>query len=114
VIAKSPGRANALPFSRHSPHPGIGLLSPEEWTEVAASLQLTPREWEVAVVLFEGKTRESIARHLGLATRTVRQYLERLHLKLDVSDRVGLVLQIIRVRDELAVRPSESFVEAVF
>lgn len=88
------------------------MLSPEQWSEVADFLQLTPREWQVAVLLFEGKTRDSIARHLELSTRTVRQHLERLHVKLDVCDRVGLVLRIIRVRDELAARSSSALADA--
>lgn len=85
-------------------HPGQGLLSPQEWTAVAAELHLTPREYEVAQLLFEGATRDLIARRLELAARTVRQYLERLHEKLNVHERVGLVLRIVRVRDELARR----------
>lgn len=81
--------------------PAEGLISPQEWAEVAAALNMTPREWQVAVLIFDGKTRDTVARKLNLKPRTVRQYLERLHDKLEVSDRVGLVLRILQVRDDL-------------
>ena len=90
-----------FPALARSAHPGEGLLSPEQWVGVAEELELTPREWEVSVLLFEGKTRESIARRLQLSTRTVRKYLEQLHDKLSVNDRVGLVLRIVETRDFL-------------
>lgn len=50
-------------------------------------------------MLFEGKTRGEVADELGIKNRTVRQYVEQLHTKLQVNSRVGLVLRIIQVRD---------------
>jgi DNA-binding NarL/FixJ family response regulator len=71
------------------------------WTEIADALHLTPREWEIVTLVFEGKTREAIANRLNVKVRTVRHHLERIYQKLDVNDKVGLVLRIIRVRDKL-------------
>ena len=78
-------------------HPGHGLLSSEDWVRVATRLQLTARELSVAVLLFEGKTRFQIARKLQCASGTVRVYIDRLFAKLNVKDRLGMVLAIVRL-----------------
>jgi DNA-binding NarL/FixJ family response regulator len=78
-------------------NPGEGLLSAEDWIAVAARLRLTAREVSVAVLMFEGKTRLRIARQLGCAPGTVRVYIDRLFAKLNVEERVGLVLRVVRV-----------------
>lgn len=85
-------------------NPAEALLSPSQWTEVARSLRLTRREHQVAQLLFFGLTREQIADRLQLKPRTVRQYLEQLHDKLNVAGRIGVVLRIIAVRDRLAAQ----------
>ena len=87
--------SSALELDRENP--GIGLLTPEEWTNVAQTLRFTPREWQVATLVFEGKTQDAIAVHLNIRPRTVRQHLERLYKKVEVHDRVGLVLRVVQV-----------------
>ena len=78
-------------------NPGHDFLSAEEWVRVAAKAELTARELSVAVLLFEGKTRAQTARKLRLAPGTVRVYIDRLFVKFNVRDRVGLVLRIVRI-----------------
>lgn len=95
-------RHPSCPLDLSLTHPGESLLTPEQWVGVAEKLHLTPREWEVTVLLFEGGTRDGIARRLQVTARTVRKYLEQLHEKLRVHDRVGLVLRVIETRDQLA------------
>jgi DNA-binding NarL/FixJ family response regulator len=77
--------------------PSGDLLSPEDWVRVGEHVHLTPRELSVAVLIFEGKTRYQIARRLGCAQGTVRVYIDRLFAKLNVHDRVGIVLRVMRV-----------------
>lgn len=72
-----------------------------EWGSIASRLRLTRRESEVVVLLFLGNTRNAIARILSIKPSTVRQYMEQVHEKLGVQDRVTLVLSIIECRDEL-------------
>jgi DNA-binding NarL/FixJ family response regulator len=102
----SPGRG-AVPAARGGlpwpKNPGEGLLSAEDWERLAAYLGLTAREAEVAALLLEGLNRGAVARRLGRAPGTVRVYIDRLFRKLDVRDRVGLVLRIVRVHLALAV-----------
>ncbi len=96
-----PDCASCLDRPRRAKTPGQFLLSATEWVEIAEWLALTPREWEIAVLVFEGMKREAVARRLQISPRTVRQHMERLHQKLGVHDRVGLVLSLISVRDKL-------------
>src|SRR6266487_3344364 len=42
--------------------PAQEFLTGEDWVNIGAELSLSARELEVAVLLFEGKTRASIAR----------------------------------------------------
>ena len=81
--------------------PGRHLLTDAEWERLGTEACLTPREQDVLRLTFEGKTRDSVARSLGVSSRTVRQHMENLHVKLDVHDRVDLVLRVVQVRDEL-------------
>jgi DNA-binding NarL/FixJ family response regulator len=78
-------------------NPGEDLMSDADWEWVAACLRLTPREREVAELLVAGLSRSQLARRLRRAPGTVRVYIDRLFRKLDVRDRVGLVLRILRV-----------------
>jgi len=81
--------------------PGKNLISDAQWKKVSYILAMSEREQEVCRLLFEGITREEIAGQLDIKVRTVRHYLERLHVKLRVNNRVALVLRIIQVRDSL-------------
>ena len=83
--------------------PGQKLLSIEQWEKIALMLKLSEREQQVCRLLMDGHTRISIGEQLGIKGRTVRQYLEQLHVKLRVNNRVGLVLRVIQVRDSLTL-----------
>ena len=78
-------------------NPADGLLGPEDWHIVAAQLQLSSRELSVAVLMFEGKSRFQIERRLKVAGGTVRVYVDRLFAKLNVRDRLGMALRVLRV-----------------
>lgn len=80
-----------------SSHPGEGLLSREQWTAISRQFRLTQRELAVAILMFEGKTRSQIARQLHCAPGTVRTYIDRLFAKLNVVDRLGMALRIVRL-----------------
>lgn len=82
--------------------PGSSMLTDQQWEDMAEILRLTRREKEVCRELFNGYTRIQIAEHLGIKPRTVRHYMEHIHQKLVVTNRVGVVLRIIQVRDRLA------------
>lgn len=82
----------------HFGEPSAGLMPEAKWCVVAEIAGLTPRELQVAKLLFRGLTRQQIANELSVKIRTVRHHLESLHEKLHVSNRVGVVLRIIQIR----------------
>ncbi len=80
------------------------LISSEQWADISAAASLSPRECEVIKRLLTGNTRDKIANALQIKPRTVRQHMESIHQKLNVTNRVELVLRIIQIRDTLFER----------
>lgn len=78
-------------------HPGELLLTPQQWEVIGKQFRLTKRELTVAVLIFEGRTRRQIAYRLDCAPGTVRTYIDRLFAKLEVTDRLGMALRVVRV-----------------
>ena len=93
-------------------HPGKLLLTDRQWEDVGNFLNISVRERQVCELLFVGLTRQAIADHLGIKNRTVRHHMEQLHTKLKVSERVGVVLRIVQIRDEIINRSRPSGIEA--
>jgi len=86
---------------------GQSQLSNKQWELVCESLALSNREESVCRLLCDGHTRAAIAEAMEVTTRTVRHHMEQIHRKLDVHNRVGVVLRLIQVRDKIgAVLPS--------
>ena len=79
----------------------IGLVSSDEWDLIIDELNFSVRESEVIQGVFDQLSRKQIAERLGLKERTVRQYLENIHIKLHVNTRIGVVLRVIQIRDTL-------------
>jgi DNA-binding NarL/FixJ family response regulator len=78
-------------------NPAEGLLSAADWVKIGETLRLTPRELSIAAQMFDGKTRPQISRNLKCALGTVRVYIDRVFQKLNVRDRLGLVLRLVRI-----------------
>lgn len=57
---------------------------------------LTPRERDVALQVAEGASNKEIARHLNITPRTVKAHMGAIFDKLDVRDRLQLVLLLRR------------------
>jgi DNA-binding CsgD family transcriptional regulator len=70
------------------------MFSEQAWTEIARSLGLSPRELQIVRGVFDDRTEFALATNLGISPHTVHTHIERLHQKLDVADRVELVLRI--------------------
>jgi DNA-binding CsgD family transcriptional regulator len=56
----------------------------------AATIQLTPREREVAELVVGGRTSREAANSLGVSVRTVENLLQRVYTKLGIQDRAAL------------------------
>ena len=75
------------------------LVTEQEWTSVRESLGLSPRQAQVVEGLLQAKGDKQIAQDIGISVPTVRTYLDRLFQKLDVDDRVELVVHVFgRIR----------------
>jgi DNA-binding NarL/FixJ family response regulator len=72
------------------------LFTPSEWHALAESLRLTPQQEKVVAMLLEGKRDKQIATSLGMSLPTVRTHLSRTFARLNVSERVELLLCIFR------------------
>lgn len=70
------------------------LLSETEWVFVQEELGLSPQQAQIVRYLLQAKGDKQIAREMGISMATVRTYMSRLFQKLDVNDRVELVLQV--------------------
>lgn len=71
------------------------LLSDQAWREVGLSLQLSPRELEIARFIFADFKEAAIGDALGISPHTVRTHTERLYRKLGVGSRVALVVRVV-------------------
>lgn len=61
-----------------------------------SSIDLTEREREVLIAVARGDRSKDIARHLGIAERTVRAYLTSIYTKLNVTSRASAITVAIR------------------
>ena len=59
--------------------------------DLAAKYHLTPREHEVVLLLAQGRSAPFIGNELGLATNTVRGYVQEAYAKLDVHSKQELI-----------------------
>jgi len=58
--------------------------------------QLTPREYQVAMLVARGFSNREIARELGLSTGTVKLHMHKVIQKLGVKSRSQAMLMILR------------------
>jgi DNA-binding NarL/FixJ family response regulator len=75
--------------------PGSNIFPHQAWAQIARSLRISPKELIIARKVFDGCTEFAIAADLRMSCHTVRTHLKRLHRKLGVADRVGLVLCLV-------------------
>lgn len=87
-------------------NPGEDFFTCEQWANLGAIFHLTSRELALAVLLFEGKTRKAIAKMLGRSPGAIRDRIDQLYEKLNVQDRVGVVLRLVRGHHALVTKPN--------
>ena len=89
---RSPNRLRRMPGPC-----GAGIFDEATWRSVAVLLGLSTRELQVVRGVFNDGTEYAIASDLNISPHTVHTYVERLHQKLGVVDRVQLVLRVTQV-----------------
>jgi DNA-binding NarL/FixJ family response regulator len=82
-ISRSPVRAH------------VGGTLRQELSDVRQRYHLTPREWEVAVLLADGRSNVEVAAALGISAHTARHHTESVLAKLGVRSRAqaGAILR---------------------
>jgi DNA-binding CsgD family transcriptional regulator len=81
------------PSTRHIS--GSAIFSDAAWLQINRSLGFSRREIEIVRGIMDDETEGSIAATLGISAHTVHTHVTRLHRKLEVVDRVGLVLRVV-------------------
>jgi DNA-binding NarL/FixJ family response regulator len=72
------------------------ILSAAAWAKLAKGMGMSPRQEQIANCVFMGFGDKEIAEEIGVSVPTVRTHMGRLFNKLDVDDRVKLVLVVMR------------------
>ncbi len=95
-------RAFSLTSVSDSSADPVTLVSLERVSQDSVNVQrlveqfhLTQRESEAASLLVEGLTNKEIAAHMQIAPNTVKSFLKLVMLKMDVSNRAGVVGKVI-------------------
>lgn len=81
--------------TRASSAPTPVALAPDslDWESIAQRLNLSRRQREISMRICESMTNDQIADDLSISSNTVRMHVKVLYQKLDVHDRVGVVLR---------------------
>ncbi len=74
---------------------GADIFSQQAWEEIARSLKLSGRHFQVVRGMFNDHTEAAIADDLKVSPYTVHTYSERLYRKLGVTGRVNLTLRVM-------------------
>jgi len=93
---------------------GSAMFTAQAWDQIARSLGLSGRELQIVRGVFDDRIESAIAADLGISAHTVHTYFDRLHRKLGVATRTGLVLRITREFLALAASPQDPVQLAVF
>jgi ATP/maltotriose-dependent transcriptional regulator MalT len=81
------------------------MFTEQAWEQLARSLHLSGRELQIMRGVFDDQTELAIARDLAMSPHTVHTHFDRLHRKLGVATRTGLVLSITRQFLALSASP---------
>lgn len=87
------------------------LFSDTTWRQLAARARMTPRQLDVARLMCRGLANKQVALWLGLSINTIGMHQRLLFRRLNVHDRVGLVVRFVLAERELraelaALRPT--------
>jgi len=74
---------------------GPAVFSDAAWSALGKSLRLTRRELQIVRSVFNDRKEMAIASDLGISAHTVHTHVQRLHHKLEVVDRVSLVMRVL-------------------
>jgi len=75
---------------------------------LAASIGVTPREWDILEWVARGKTNKEVGKILSISSRTASKHLENIYTKFGVNSRTEAVVHFLQlIQAQLRVRVSE-------
>ena len=77
------------------------LLDDRDWRAIFNALALSPQRAKIVELLLRSAIDRQIALALGLAAPTVRTYLQRVFLRMDVRDRMELAMRVLDVSHQV-------------
>ena len=66
----------------------------EEWSRIVKAMRLSPQQANIVGLIMQGRRDKQIAGELQLSASTVHTHLRTIFVRLDVQDRVELVLRV--------------------
>jgi DNA-binding NarL/FixJ family response regulator len=66
----------------------------QTWQKVAKLLALSPKQERIVELILQGKQDRQIAHQMSISVSTVRTYLTRIYGRIEVPDRVHLILRV--------------------
>ncbi|MCB9858668.1 MAG: helix-turn-helix transcriptional regulator [Phycisphaerales bacterium] len=73
------------------------IFTEREWQVVSQELGLSPRQHQIVRLITKSLTTKEIACRLGISQHTVQMHMKGLFKKLEVTDRVGVVVKLVCV-----------------
>ena len=73
---------------------GPPQFTAEEWSRIVKAMRLSPQQANIVGLIMQGRRDKQIAAELRLSPATVRTHLRTIFTRLDVQDRVELVLRV--------------------
>jgi DNA-binding NarL/FixJ family response regulator len=68
-----------------------------EWERAVRALEMSPQQARIIELVVRGMGNKQIAAELGLSESTVKTYLARVFVRLNVADRMELALRVFSV-----------------
>ena len=87
----SPSSTEAGSWTAAKPSSQVGN---DQWHSIAAFLDLSARQLQIARCVFDGLDEASISRELAISSHTVHTHLDRLYKKLHINSRCELVVRV--------------------
>lgn len=75
---------------------GAAIFSDRTWKQLARSLSISDREFEMVHGVFDDLSEQAIAERCGMSPHTVHTHFKRLYQKLGVTSRTQLILRLFQ------------------